>query len=127
MSRDGKVVSDNFYWTGGASGDCTDLANLPRVSLDGSASMEREGDACRVTATVSNPASSVALAIRLKLVRDGSGARVLPAFYDDNYFSLLPGESKTVSIRFRLDALAGETPRLLAEGWNIAAREIPIH
>jgi hypothetical protein len=31
---------------------------------------------------------------------NGKGQRILPAFYSDNYVSLLPGESKAIEIRY---------------------------
>ena len=51
---------------------------------------------------------------------------MLPAYYDDNYVTLLPGEQRTVRIDFDSAALDGEVPRLVAEGWNIRPQEIPI-
>jgi hypothetical protein len=124
LGRDEAVLSDNFYWSGGRDGNCTDLNTLPPVNLPLSASMFADTDGFRITATVSNSTPAVALAIRLKLVRNHSGERVLPAMYEDNYFSLLPHESKTVNIHLTDGALAGETPRLVEEGWNITQSEI---
>jgi hypothetical protein len=46
--------------------------------------------------------------------------------YEENYFSLLPGERKTVSIQFAGAALAGEAARLVLEGWNIQHSELSI-
>jgi hypothetical protein len=74
---------------------------------------------------VSNPTRVVALMIRLKVVRNRSGDRVLPAFYSDNYFSLLPGETREASVEFSSADLAGELPKVIEEGWNVSTREIP--
>jgi hypothetical protein len=119
LSHNNAVLSENFYWSPVQAGDCKALSTLPQVSLPVSASVAAEGGARKITARVSNPTTSVALAIRLKVVRNRSNDRVLPAMYEDNYFSLLPYESKTVHIDFQDSALAGETPRLVVEGWNI--------
>jgi hypothetical protein len=62
--------------------------------------------------------------VRLKLSGARSGRRVLPAFYEDNYFSLLPGETKTVRIEVNVLQLQNENPKLLCEGWNIVPSEI---
>lgn len=64
--------------------------------------------------------------IRLKVQRDHSGARALPVFCSDNYFSLLPGESRQVTWEFAKTGLAGESPKIFEEGWNIPRREIPL-
>jgi mannosylglycoprotein endo-beta-mannosidase len=63
---------------------------------------------------------------RLMVTRANSGDRVLPIFYEDNYFSLFPGESRTISIQFAAADLAGEQPKLVVEGWNIAPEEVSI-
>lgn len=119
LSQDNASVSENFYWSPTNDGDCTGLNTLPLLSVPVSAQMTSQGDVCRVTARVSNPTSSVALAIRLKVVRSSSKQRVLPAMYEDNYFSLLPGEARTVHVQFKAAALMDEIPRLDVEGWNI--------
>ena len=48
--------------------------------------------------TVKNPSSIPALMIRLNLINQKTKEQILPAFYDDNYFSLLGGEEKTVAV-----------------------------
>ncbi|MGH9342834.1 MAG: glycosyl hydrolase 2 galactose-binding domain-containing protein [Terriglobia bacterium] len=119
LSHNDRVRSENFYWSPVQNGDCTALSELPQIGLSVSANIAAEASTRIVSARVSNPNASVALAIRLKVVRKWSGKRVLPAMYEDNYFSLLPHEGKAVGIRFRESALAGEAPRLVVEGWNI--------
>jgi hypothetical protein len=126
LSRGNTVLSDNFYWSPTDDGDCHALNTLPLVRLQCSATLATEGSDHIVSATASNPSVSVELAIRLKLVRGTSGQRVLPAMYEENYFSLVPGERKTVSIRFAGAALAGEAARLVLEGWNIQHSELSI-
>jgi Ig-like domain-containing protein len=85
----GRPLSENTYWRYGKPEDMRALNTLERTRLTVSTS----GD----TATVSNRGSVVAALVRLA-VRDGHGERVLPATYDDNYFWLLPGESRTVGV-----------------------------
>jgi hypothetical protein len=118
LSRHGAPVSENFYWTPGKRGDCKDLNNLAAVKLIASAHAATDGKTQVITAKVTNPVESVALAIRLKLVHGRDATRVLPAMYEDNYFSLLPHESRTISIRVGgADYLS--KPKLGVEGWNI--------
>jgi hypothetical protein len=68
----------------------------------------------------------VAPAIRLKVQRSASRERVLPVIYSDNYFALLPAETKVVTLEFDAAALAAQAPAILAEGWNIQPQLIPI-
>ena len=126
--RNGKneLLSDNFYWRSRDLTDYTTLNTLPQVALDGAATAHADGEAQTLDVTLHNPSSTVALAIRLKLLREGSSGRVLPVYYGDNYFSLLPGEKRVVKIDFARGDLQGEEPRLEVEGWNIDPRKIPI-
>ena len=126
LSRSQATLSENFYWSAGSDGSCKSLNALPRLSLPVSARMSTDHDGHVVSATVSNPTSSVAVAIRLKLLHASSGKRVLPAMYEDNYFSLLPGEKRSVAIRFASSASAGNATRLALEGWNIADTQIRV-
>jgi hypothetical protein len=51
-------------------------------------------------------------------LRRKSGERVLPVFYDDNYVSLVPGESRTIHIDADLKDLNGEDALVVLDGWN---------
>jgi Ig-like domain-containing protein len=77
------------------------------------------GDADTMTATVANRGSSVAAMIRLA-VRDSRGDRVLPAHYDDNYFWLLPGESRRVTLSWPSRLGCSHGVRVSAEAYNAA-------
>ncbi|KAK6139448.1 hypothetical protein DH2020_026802 [Rehmannia glutinosa] len=48
--------------------------------------------------------------------REGEDTRVLPVHYSDNYFSLVPGEVTTISLKFEVPH--GITPRVKLHGWN---------
>jgi hypothetical protein len=43
----------------------------------------------------------------------------LPILWDDNYFSLLPGESREIDGVFAAEDLAGAAPVVEVGGWNI--------
>jgi len=126
LRQGGKMISDNFYWSSGKGESCADLNQLPDVALPAAASWLKNGQTCRIRVRISNPAKSVALMVRLKVQREHSGTRVLPVFYSDNYFPLLPGEVHEVTLEFAKTSLAGESPKIFEEGWNIPLREIPL-
>lgn len=115
----GDVISDNFYWRGNKWLDYTDLNNMDPVNLEPNVTESIDGSTCTLTATIDNNTDKVALMARLKVVTDESEERVLPIYYEDNYFSLLPGETKVVDITFDTEYLNGEEPELILEGWNI--------
>jgi hypothetical protein len=117
-------VSENFYWAPLQNGDCISLNQLPRVSLQASARRDHRDNS--IAARIANPTSSVAVAVRLKVVDSNTGERLLPAMYQDNYFSLLPGESRQIAINFPQHSLTAQPSQLHLEGWNIDPRTIVI-
>jgi beta-mannosidase len=70
--------------------------------------------------TLRNSSSQIALMTHLQLRRKDSGERVLPAYYSDNYISLVPGQSKTCSIEAATSDLKGESALVVVDGWNVA-------
>ena len=45
--------------------------------------------------------------------------RVLPVYYSDNYVSLVPGETRTITLEAAEADLHGDTPLILIDGYNI--------
>ena len=118
--KDGKLVSDNFYWRSNNKADYTALNSLPQVKLKVSTKTKKENGRYMMDAMISNPASSpaVAFAIRVQAVKASNGEEILPVFTNDNYFSLLPGESKAIHIEFDADIIGNDTPKLLVVPYN---------
>ncbi len=115
-----RLLSGNFYWRGAPEDpdDFQALNSLPMVTLDIQAKRHNKAGVCRLDVVLHNPSSAVALMTHLQL-RKASGQRVLPVFYSENYVSLLPGESRTLSIETSVAGLAGEAPLLAVDGWNV--------
>ncbi|MGN6569738.1 MAG: hypothetical protein ACTHJ0_17385, partial [Flavipsychrobacter sp.] len=53
-----------------------------------------------------------------------TGKRILPAFYSDNYVSILPGEKQTINIGFNKEKKMNAVVTI--EGWNVPAQTIKI-
>jgi hypothetical protein len=124
LDQEGKLVSENFYWRGKEPSSYRELDGLPKVPLTLTAQTALQGSERVVTATLSNRSRTPALNAKLTLV-DGKGQRILPAFYSDNYVSLLPGEAKTLTIRYPASATA--QPSLNLRGWNIIDQSAAAH
>lgn len=95
----GKVLSDNFYVRGKREGDYSGLLTMPKADVTMKQKSSRKNGECIITATLKNNSSVPAFMIRLDL-RDADGNQILPALYSDNYFSLLPGQTKTITVRY---------------------------
>jgi len=77
-----------------------------------------------LTVTLKNPTETIALMTHLQLHQKGSGKRVLPVFYSDNYITLVPGESRTVTIEVATKDLAGDAPQILVDGFNVDVKPV---
>ncbi len=115
------LISDNFYWRAATNqmDDFQALNQLPMVPLDIRAKSSEENGKCLLNVTMHNPTHSVALMAHLQLRQALSGRRVLPVYYNDNYISLLPGETKSLTIEAAASDLDGEAPLLAVDGWNV--------
>ena len=76
--------------------------------------------------TVSNPSRTLAFFIRLQIKQGREGRDVLPIVWQDNYFSLAPGERKQITATYKLGDLGKAAPFLAVEGWNLSPVVIPI-
>ena len=97
---------------------------MPVVKLDAVVKRADAGGKCLLDVTMQNPSGSIALMTHLQLRRQSTGQRVLPVFYSDNYFSLLPHESKTITIEAGNAGLQGDKPLVVVDGWNVAVAPV---
>jgi len=114
-SRKG-IASRNVYWQGRTDGDLRRLLQVPPVHLAVSAASTPERDGDSVTIKMTNHDTAPALLARLTL-QDSRGERVLPAYYSNNYLTLLPGESTSVAAH--CPAQGRVCARVALRGWNV--------
>ncbi len=115
----GKVLSTNFYWQNVAQDDFTGLMGLPTAKLTIKVDSHVAGENTVLNVTLANPTETVALMTHLQLHQKESGARVLPVFYSDNYMSLVPGESRSMTIEVATKDLGKGSAVLLVDGFNV--------
>jgi exo-1,4-beta-D-glucosaminidase len=137
LDRASNVVSTNFYWLPKKQavmdwslehqqahpyytdvlsyGDLSLLNQLKKVQVEVSAGLT-DGNGVRVQ--IHNPSADLAFQVHLSIVNDKTGEEILPVLWDDNYISLLPGESRVVVARYSF-AMSGDPLRLEMNGWNI--------
>ena len=124
----GKLISDNFYWHDQEHpDDLQDLNKLPTVPLEAKVTRHDADGKCLLDVTLHNPGSQIAVMAHLQLRRQRSGERVLPVYYTDNYVSLTPGESKTITIEAAASDLKREKPLIVLDGWNVAVTPVSSH
>lgn len=109
---------DNFKLTMETTPDFTPLNSLPRVGLRVNPQFSSTQAGNRAVVHVHNPTGHLAFGIHLAITRGEQGEEVLPCYWEDNYFSLLPGEERTVTAEFNEEDLGSSTPVVSVGGWN---------
>jgi len=113
------LLSENFYVLGNPEDDFQALCELPDASVSLEWTVQEDDDCYLLTARLHNTGDVPAMMLRLTLLNDkpvNSGPapaglsdsslgntpqdyRILPAEWSDNYFHLMPGQQKNVSVR----------------------------
>ncbi len=134
----GAVVSNNLYWystspdgLGNKSNwymtvtkpfaNFTGLSSLPvNSSVTASASRTVAGAQQTVTITLQNGSpTDIAFFVRPEVTAGNGGNEVVPISYTDNYVTLWPGESTTITATYDTADLGGQAPYLRLRGWNL--------
>jgi exo-1,4-beta-D-glucosaminidase len=133
----GKLVGTNFYWlsttpetldwsksnwytTPTASyADYTGLSHMPKVKLSVATHTEKVEKDSVTHVTVENRGKTIAFFVRLKLEKGEGGDEILPVVWEDNYLSLLPGEKREITARYRAGSLGATKPEVEVTGVNV--------
>ena len=79
-------------------------------------------DKGRVVVSLKNSGNVAAIETKLTLLKY-DGTRLLPAYYSDNYVSLLPGEAREVVVEYP----AGEgAAQVAVRGWNVGSAMVGV-
>jgi hypothetical protein len=121
LSRGATILSTNIYLRGVDDADYRAIRDLSKVTVDVTTKVEQKTDKWLLTTELKNTSTTPALMARLKVVRDKSGDRILPAIYSDNYITLLPGDHQTITTEVNHADTRGEKPAIHISGFNVAA------
>ena len=125
----GKDVSSNFYWrsndkyegsktlTGPTSSGFEDLSKLKVAKVKLSYKTRQADGRYFVDIVMKNTSNGIAFFNQLQFL-NSKMSPIRPSFYSDNFFSLIPGEKKTVTIETGEEKLA-DGAVLVLKGWNI--------
>jgi len=121
LSDKEKIMDENLYWLSLKPGVFEQLNSLDKVKVQ--LNLVRTGPGL-ASVSINNPGSETAFFIRLK-VTDKEDELILPAYFNDNFFTLLPGESKKVTLDLTgsLHKSKENEIKLVAEGWNVLPQE----
>jgi exo-1,4-beta-D-glucosaminidase len=111
-----KVVPWEYYTPSKQFADFTLLNSLATATVEVRHDLRTENNGNILSVELKNTGSSIAFAIELNAVDANTGAGIVPVFWQDNYITLLPDESRTVEAAFNKTA---SNVSLNIQGWNI--------
>jgi exo-1,4-beta-D-glucosaminidase len=132
-----KDVDQNFYWLSIQEdipdfvntewfytpikqyADFRDLKQIPAATLTSDFRTRIEDGEQVMEASIANTGVNIAFFIEMQVIGEKSGEVVLPVFWEDNYISLIPGESRTLEARYSTVGLEKDRATLAVSGWNI--------
>jgi exo-1,4-beta-D-glucosaminidase len=99
--------------------DLKELNELKKVHLTVTSKIIGLKGKCKVETELFNNTNELAFQIVLSVQKGRNGESVIPIFWDDNYFSLLPGEKRIIKGYFYKEDLKEKQPIIRVTGWNI--------
>ena len=128
-----KLVGSNFYWrsndkyegrttlTGPCASGVESLADMPQATV---VTKVKKAKGETVEVEVKNTGKNIAFFLQLQL-KDKQGKSVKPCFMTDNFFTLMPGEKKIVTMDVSAASSASDT--YVLKGWNIVPTQLKLN
>jgi hypothetical protein len=128
MDSSGAVVSRNVYWLAGEESGYRRLSRMPEARIAARTKTRQVDGESELDVTLENTSAVPALAAKMTLLNSATHDRILPAYYSDNYVSMLPGETLHFTIRYPALGAGGKrvTPQLGLRGWNLPSTTVNV-
>ena len=139
--KNGVAVADNFYCLSGQkdeydwekstwirtplkkSADFTKLSKMASAECQVKAKIKSEAGKKVLEVTLENAPDAIGFFIRLSL-KDMNGELLYPVFWQDNYLSLAPGESRVLRCVIPDTAIQEEQIIITVAGWNVPEKKL---
>jgi exo-1,4-beta-D-glucosaminidase len=141
----GNALAENVYWAstvtddvGPASndsqfgtkwaqlGNMSALNSMTAANLTISGTYDKANGQTQAQLRLVNKSNHIAFFVRAEVTAAPDGNEVLPIRYDDNYITIFPREARTIHAIFDSSLLAGHTPSLRVEGYDVPKQVVPL-
>jgi beta-galactosidase/beta-glucuronidase len=114
---EGLAISQNTYWLAPGD-DFTQLQALNETKLD-TEIVKKTADSSEQSweIKITNNSDQLAFFVRGQFMVDGE--ELQPSYWSDNYFSLAPGDSRSISVAVPNYLINNEIPKIQISGWNV--------
>jgi hypothetical protein len=119
LRKENELISENFYWNGLLDGNVQAIRNLPKIKLDVVTKTIKKNGKWYLLTELKNNTKTPALMVKLTVIGNKDRIRILPAFFSDNYVSLMPGDKQIIKIELDNSDTHGNVPEIRIEGINI--------
>ena len=141
--KSGKLLAQNFYWLSDKPdvfdwgkttwaytpmkgfADFSGLNSLAKTEISSFYTIKDKGNELELKTTLENRSNTIAFFINLTLLND-NGSQAFPVFWDDNYFSLLPGEKREINCTIPKNSITSAKPHLQLSGWNVSKQIVKV-
>lgn len=119
----GRLISENRYWTSVTKPkrEFLGLNNLQEAKFDGKLITEKTGN--KTIVQIKNSSKNMAVSVKLNLREAATDKRILPAYFEDGYFTMLPGETRKITLDVPAD-VKGKAVKVTAEAYNAKSQVI---
>lgn len=132
--KDDNLIQNNFYWLSTVAdipdfeettwfwtptmqfADFSELNSMPKTSIEYKYSIDND---LSFSVNVNNPSDQIAFFIEFTLMDASTSEPIVPVFWDDNYISLLPGESRTIKGYVDVENVNAKDLKIAMQGINV--------
>ena len=136
----GEIIADNFYWLSTYKdqldwskyfwfytpqkqyADFTPLNDLPKTTIKAEKVVKSTELEYEISLKLSNPSDKMVFFLETELANAKTDAAILPAFWSDNYVSLLPHETKILLVKCYKKDADNKEPIIRIKGYNLSEK-----
>lgn len=141
----GNVLVENVYWASTVPdnlgpksndsqfatkwaqlSDMSALNSMPAAKVIVSGTYTDANGRAEAEVRITNRSNRIAFFVRAEVTADPDASEILPIRYDDNYITVFPRETRTVSATFDSSILAGHTPAVRVEGYDVPKQVVSL-
>lgn len=113
--ENGNLVANNFYWHNVKKAlDYTALNSLPNAKVSCRLKeISNKGKTTNLQVLIKNESTTIAFGNRLRLINKLTKNRILPLITEENYFTLMPGEERKLTLKANKGQMEGGVELLL--------------
>lgn len=115
LMQNGKELNNNIYWLTNKSKDYSSLNTLAKTAPKANVTISKKDN--RYVGEITLSADKISFFNRIKVFNKQTGKRILAVHYTDNYITLMPGDSQTVTFDFPVTCPESDI-QVVIDGWN---------